>query len=99
MYILKHLHSNDMGIVKTRLLVHKLVFCVNMDADIENAVKYCSTCLEYQNMQLQEKPYEVPSKPWEVVGAAIFIINNENLLCTVDYYSKFLVIKRWGVCC
>ena len=32
-----------------------------MKADIENAIMQCSTCLEYQNMQPQEKttPYEV----------------------------------------
>ena len=69
-----------------------------MNADIENAVKQCSTCLEYQNMQPQEKTtaYEilVQAKPWEVVGTDASMINNENLLCIVDYYSKFPVVKK-----
>ena len=81
---------------KTRLLVFESVYWVNMNADIENAIKQCFTCLEYQNMQPQEKTpfYDVPAKPWEVVGTNIFMITNENLLCIVDYYSKFLVIKK-----
>ena len=67
-----------------------------MNADIENVVKHCSTCLEYKDMQLQEKTtlYEVLAKQWEVIGTNIFMINNENLLCFVHYYSKFLVVKK-----
>ena len=65
MEILKQLHSYDRGIEKTRLLVHKSVYWVNLNAIIENSVKHCSTCLEHQNMQLQEKkaPDEVQVGP------------------------------------
>ena len=52
MQILKQLHSNHMGIEKTRLLVYKSVYWVNMNADIENAVKQYSTCIECMNTQL-----------------------------------------------
>ena len=47
-------------------------------------------------MQCQENttPYEVQAKPFKVVGADIFMINNKNLSCIVEYYSKFPVIKR-----
>ena len=33
-------------------------------------------------------------RPWEVIAADIFQLNNKNYLCIVDYHSKFLVIKR-----
>ena len=67
-----------------------------MNADKEDTIKQYSTFLEYHNIQPQEKttPYEVPTKLWKVVGADIFMINNENLLCIVDYYRKFPVIKK-----
>ena len=39
-------------------------------------------------------PYKVPAKSREEVGAVIFMINNENFLCIVDYHSKFLVVKK-----
>ena len=59
-----------MGIGKTWLPVYKLLYWVNVNNDIENAIKHCSTCLEYQNIQLHERttPYEVLVKPWQVVG-------------------------------
>ena len=46
-------------------------------------------------MQLQEKtiPHGILDKPWKVVGADIFMVNNDTLLCIVDYYSKCLVVK------
>ena len=45
-------------------------------------------------MQHQEKTIanEVLVKPWEVVSADIFMINNETLLHIVHSYSKFPVL-------
>ena len=49
-----------------------------MNADIGQAVIQCVTCLDYQCTQLQEKAlqYEIPYKPWEVVVADVFMVNN-----------------------
>ena len=41
------LHSNHMGIEKMRLEVRESVYWVNMNADIENTIKQCATCLDY----------------------------------------------------
>ena len=81
---------------KTGLLVHESVFWVNMNVDIGNTIKQCSTCPEDQNMQPQEKttPYEVLAKLWEVVGTNIIMINNQNLLCIVYYCSKITLVKN-----
>ena len=38
--------------------------------------------------------YEIPCRPWEVVGADVFMINSETLLCIVDYQSKFPTVKK-----
>ena len=63
-----------------KLLVHKSVYCINTNTDTENTVKQCATCQDYQNTYPQEKtiPHELPAKPWEIVDADIFFINNEN---------------------
>ena len=47
-------------------------------------------------MQPKEKiiHHDIPMRPWEVLGAGIFQLNNKNYLCVVDYHSKFPVIKR-----
>ena len=93
---MKQVHSNHTGIEKTRQLVNKSVYWVNMNAYIENAIKQYSTCLGFHNTQLQERttPYKVLTKQWEVVSTDICMINNENLLCIVDYYNEFPVMKK-----
>ena len=53
-------------------------------------------CLEFKQMQPKEKiiHHDIPLRPWEVLGADIFQLNNKNYLCIVDYHNKFPVIKR-----
>ena len=43
--ILQQLHSNHMCIEEMTLLAHELVYGVNMNADTENTIKQCATCL------------------------------------------------------
>ena len=47
-------------------------------------------------MQPKEKAMhcDMLVKPWEIVVLIFFMINNENLLCIVDYYNKFPVVKK-----
>ena len=67
-----------------------------MNTGIEKRVKQCATCLGYQHTQPQEKtiPLKLPAKPCKIAGADIFSVNNETLLCIVEYYSNFPVMKR-----
>ena len=59
-------------------------------------MEQCATHLEYHQTQPHEKliPHEILCKPWEMVGADIFSINNHVVLCIVDYYSKFPIVKK-----
>ena len=68
-----------MGIQKTQLLSRGSVYWVNMNADIELIIRQCTTCLEYQQMQSLEDAlhYEIPRRPWQVVGANVSMINNK----------------------
>ena len=67
-----------------------------MNADIKSTVKQCATCLDHQQIQSHDKtiPYDILCKPWEVVGADVLSINNNTLLCVVNYYSKFLIVQK-----
>ena len=59
-------------------------------------VKQYTAYLAYQQTQPQEKAlhYEIPCRPWEVVGADVFMTNCKTLLCIVDYHSKFPIVKK-----
>ena len=94
--VLDQLHTNDMGIEKIKLLAHESVYWSSINADIENYIKHCAMCLEFQQMQPKEKiiHHDILLRPWEVISADVFHFNNKNYLCIVDYHSKFPVIKR-----
>ena len=85
-----------MGIENTMLVTCQSVYWLTMNADIDNTKKHCATFLDYQHTYLHEKIklHKLLTKPWEIVGAGIFSINNETSLCIVDYYSMFPVMKR-----
>ena len=53
-WILELLHSKHMGIEKTCLHMKESIYWINMNAYIEQNVKQCPTCLEYQHMQLYD---------------------------------------------
>ena len=65
-----------MGIEKTNLLAHESVYWSSINADIEDYIKNCTTCLEFQQMQPKEKiiHHDIPLRLWEVIGADYSII-------------------------
>ena len=94
--VLNQLHTNQMGIEKTKLLAHESVYWSSINADIGNYIKCCGTVLEFQQTQPKEKiiHQDIPLRPWEVIGADVFHFNNKYYLCIVGDHSKFPVIKR-----
>ena len=60
-----------------RLLAHESVYWVIMTVDIEDTMKWCATCLDYQQAQSHKKtiPCDMLCKPCELVGTDIFSIN------------------------
>ena len=94
--VLNQLHTNHMGIEKTKLLAHECVYWPRINADIKKYIKQFVTCLQFQQMQPQERiiHHNIPLQPWEVVRADVFHYNNKNYKCIVDYNSKFPIIKR-----
>ena len=49
-----------------------------MSTDIENTVKDCTMCVDYQEIQIHEKtlPHQLLTKSWEIAGVDIFLIMN-----------------------
>ena len=74
------LHIKNIGIEKTKLLVCKSVYWIDMNADFENHTKNCSTRLDFQQTQLNEKfiLHDIPGKLWEVIGTKMFTLNNKS---------------------
>ena len=64
--VLDQLHTNHMGIEKTKLLTCKSVYWSNINADIKKYIKSHATCLEFQQMQPKKKiiHHDIPLRPW-----------------------------------
>ena len=85
-----------MGIEITKLLACELVYLVNINDDIERHIKNCTKCLTFQQTQLKDRiiHYDIPAKPWEVVGTDMFTLNNKHYLGIIYYHSNFSIIKK-----
>ena len=53
--VLNQLHTNHMGMEKTKLLAHKCVYWPNINADIKKYIKQSVICLQFQQTQPQER--------------------------------------------
>ena len=61
-----------------------------MNTDIEDTIKNCPTCLNFQANQIKDKtmPHEISQMLLKSFAVDIFTINNEQHPCIVDYHSK-----------
>ena len=82
------LHDNHMGIAKTRLLAHSLVYWPNWNSDVDCICSECITCKENQQMPPNIPKFQVSAKgPGEVYGCDVTDINGKQHLVLVDYFS------------
>jgi len=67
-----------------------------MNSDIEETVKNCTKCADFQRKQPAELliPTETPGLPFMMVGTDLFEFESKTYLLTVDYYSKFIGVDR-----
>ena len=80
--ILAKLHESHQGIEKTRLRARATVYWKNIDRDIDEIVRKCDVCQQMQRSQPHEplKQHEVPTRPWQIVGTDLFVVNRDSYL-------------------
>ena len=63
--VLNWLHIYRMDTEKKRLLTCESIYWINMNADIEDTVKNCPTCLDFQATQPKDKTisHKIPGRP------------------------------------
>ena len=62
-----------------------------MSAEIRDFVSRCTICQTYRPEQAREElqPHELPSRPWQKIGAHLFVLGQQTFLIMVDYCSNF----------
>jgi len=94
--ILNRIHSAHAGANACIERARQAVFYPGITSAIKSLVATCPVCSKFQNDQQKEplKSYDVPERPWEVVGSDIFTFHGQDYLITVDYLSGFFEINR-----
>ena len=94
--VLKQLHQAHLGIEKTKWRVRAAIFWPQINQQIEEMVKTCSTCLHNQKQHPREPMMssDVPHNPFQMVGSDLFHWNDQDFVLVVDYYSRYWQIEK-----
>lgn len=94
--ILNKIHYNHLGINKCLSLAKESVFWLTMSNEIRQMIESCYVCLKYSKSQTakESKPHEIKVLSWNKVGCNLFELQGKKYLLIIDYYSKYVEIKK-----
>ena len=93
---LRQIHQGHQGIKACRSRAREFVFWVNINSDLKELVEKCDLCQSQQNSTaiIQKYVSEVPPHPWHTIGSDLFYFQRIDFLLVVDYFSKYLIIRK-----
>ena len=93
---LMQIHQGHQGIKACRSRAREFVFWVNINSDLKELVEKCDLCQSQQNSTAIVQKYvsEVPPHPWHTLGSDLFYHERIDFLVIVDYFSKYLIIRK-----
>ena len=93
---LKQIHQGHQGIEACRSRAREFVFWVNINSDLKEMVEKCDICQSQQNSTASVQKYvsEVPPLPWHTLGSDLFYFQRIDFLVVVDYFSKYLIVRK-----
>ena len=67
-----------------------MLYWPGMSGDVKDYVSRCSTCQTFTPEQCREPllPHELPSHPWEKMGADLSALNGQSYIIKVDSWSN-----------
>lgn len=67
-----------------------------MNNELSNLINNCQVCLtnRRQNSKQELIPHEIPDRAWAKVGIDLFYFQGKNFILVIDYFSKFIEIKK-----
>ena len=94
--MLKLIHESHLGIVKCKQRAREVMYWPAMNADVEDTVRKCDRCAQYQSKLPREplQPTPVPDLPFSEIGIDLFDFESKHYLILVDCYSKFIEVDE-----
>ena len=93
---LEQIHHGHQGIKACRFRAREFVFWININNDLKELVEKCDIYQAQQNSftVVQKYTSEVPPHPWHKVGSDLFYFQRIDFLVIVDYFSKYLIVRK-----
>ena len=90
------IHQGHQGMEACRSRAREFVFWVNINNDLKEMVEKCDICQSQQNSTpiVQKYISEVPPHPWHTLGSDLFYFQRIDFLVVVDYFSKYLIVRK-----
>lgn len=93
--ILDRVHQAHQGIEKCRARARKSVWWPLMSSQIKEMVSACMTCRKLSPTPVEPLcPSTLPDRPWSRLGADLFELEKSTYLLIVDYYSRWIEVRR-----
>ncbi|XP_034075852.1 uncharacterized protein K02A2.6-like [Gymnodraco acuticeps] len=90
-YVLARLHEGHQGVVKCRERARQSVWWPGLSQQLNELVLNCRTCSkERQNPKEPLMPTQYPGRPWQKLGADLFMLGSKSYLLVVDYASRYV---------
>ena len=93
---LECIHEGHLGVTKCLQRAREYLFWVNYSRDIQEEVEKCTLCQENDTSTTQQHKFysDIPPFPWHTVGSDLFYHRKQDYLVLVDYFSKFLNVRK-----
>ena len=94
--IKEKLHGAHTGIQSCLRRARETVYWPGMNSDLTDDISKCDICSSYQSSQAKEPLicHEIADRPWQKIGADVFMLDGTDFLCVVDYYSSYFKVDR-----
>ena len=93
--VLAKLHEGHLGVVKCRERARQSVWWPGLSQQVDGMVLNCRKCIqERQNPREPLMPSECPERPWQKLGADLFVLGKETYLLIIDYFSRYVEIAQ-----
>ena len=94
--VLSQLHFSHQGVVACKKKAKLNVFWPGMMKQIEAHILSCPHCLKFSKSNNTEPMTKrsIPGLPWQDIAADFMHVNKQDYLVIVDYYSKFVEVKK-----
>ena len=94
--VMEQIHDGHLGIDKCMLKARESVFWPGISSDICKAVEKCGICQESSKAAKSVgNVSDVPPHTWHALGTDLFYWNKIDYLVVGDYFSKYLIMRKF----